>query len=56
MTFHQRHTGDGVDATADRSITAANTFITSTMPPGAEPADGVDLEYRFLPVTSLGGA
>lgn len=48
MTFHQHHTGDGVDAIADRPTPAANTFTTATLPPGAEPADGVDLEYRRL--------
>src|SRR5262245_38917589 len=48
MTFHQHHTGDRVEAIADRPILAANAFITTTLPPGAEPADGVDLEYRRL--------
>jgi len=48
MTFHQYHTGDGVDAIAGRPTLDSTTFTNGTLPPGAEPADGVDLEYRRL--------
>src|SRR5215813_14727466 len=48
MTLHQHHTSDGADAIADQSILTAHPFTTATLPPGAEPADGVDLEYRRL--------
>jgi len=48
MTFHQHHIGDGVDAITERPTLASTTFTTATLPPGAQPADGVDLEYRRL--------
>src|SRR5262249_14552468 len=48
MTFHQHHTGDGVDAIAAGPPQPSTTFTTATLPPGAEPSDGVDLEYRRL--------
>src|SRR5215467_10432916 len=48
MTLHQHHTSDGAEAIVEQSILTANTFTTSSMPPGADTVDGVDLEYRRL--------